>query len=704
MEHHVILYGGSFQIVPVMALTMVALQIAALVSFWSVVLRAVTTDLFDARLPAAATLVIVLVVAEFVSRFRAKNRRAREAVSLRATAESRRIGPSAIGSKSSSLAQLAGAGVRVPRGVAITPAACHRIASRGRLPWSVRRELRRCFGGGRPTQLIVRSSFVGEDGDRIFAGVFESVPDVASDAESDLVAAIREVTASGQKEVAAHYRKHFDVDESPLPAVLVQRQLDAEIIGVCFSLGWDGRSDWIVVEYREGGGELIRVVWDVIAQVALQESGRHARPGPWMDTLARTVLRSEQILASSSSGVQRPPIQMEFGVEDGELYVLQARRVPARTPRRTWVAEGPVEFDRTAPGRLVRDLRGSLTEELHMLETPARALGIRLPLSEENLTEFEGVTYVDARALRRVLAAEPAASLLDGLRQLLAVLRGPGTVAIPAPPGVARPLGEAWESLLAWRHAHFLPAREAQAAATLRLAMVHRLLLADSEPAARTRWPSLESIGKRWLRRRFGRLAAERDRLRSELTRAEREFCDSVRELLLVARPTWGVPLREQDGHLHASFHSVEAALEGARMTRPDWLDRSPPSNALRPARIHEPPVNDEVDTAGGGVGVGRPISRGRFVGPLRWARTDDLETAHAAVVVVPDGSPDWYPWLLAAGAVVIESGGFLSHLATAAIEADKPAVLSSQHGLEGLDSGTMVTIDATQGSVRVES
>jgi pyruvate,water dikinase len=79
----------------------------------------------------------------------------------------------------------------------------------------------------------------------------------------------------------------------------------------------------------------------------------------------------------------------------------------------------------------------------------------------------------------------------------------------------------------------------------------------------------------------------------------------------------------------------------------------------------------------------------------------DGLAMAAGDVLVVPSTDPAWTPLFLKAGALVMETGGYLSHGAIVAREFGIPAVVNLPGILNHLQNGEQVEVDGNQGMVR---
>ena len=108
-----------------------------------------------------------------------------------------------------------------------------------------------------PVTVAVRSSAVGEDGERVsFAGVHESFTNVRGDAE--LTAGIVACWVSAVSPRAVAYRAERAVAGEPAVAVVVQVMVNAQRSGVAFTADpTTGRRDRVVVEAAVGQGETV---------------------------------------------------------------------------------------------------------------------------------------------------------------------------------------------------------------------------------------------------------------------------------------------------------------------------------------------------------------------------------------------------------------------------------------------------------------
>ena len=125
------------------------------------------------------------------------------------------------------------------------------------------------------------------------------------------------------------------------------------------------------------------------------------------------------------------------------------------------------------------------------------------------------------------------------------------------------------------------------------------------------------------------------------------------------------------------------------------------------------PPVlfNDDLAAIGRPVEIsgateltGTPLSLGDFAGPALVLESPINPEAIAAgfVLVCPSTDPAWVPLFLKAGALVMESGGVLSHGAIVAREFGIPAVAGIPNVHRQLASGQRLHVDGAIGKVHV--
>jgi pyruvate,water dikinase len=129
--------------------------------------------------------------------------------------------------------------------------------------------------------------------------------------------------------------------------------------------------------------------------------------------------------------------------------------------------------------------------------------------------------------------------------------------------------------------------------------------------------------------------------------------------------------------------------------TAPDLITEEPDG---RLAAAAQAPVAPD----GRGVWTGIAVSPGTASGAARIV-LDPAEAAHVQagdILVAPSTDPGWTPLFLRASAIVMESGGFLSHGAIVAREYGIPAVANVPGILKALEDGEPITVDGSTGRV----
>ncbi len=129
--------------------------------------------------------------------------------------------------------------------------------------------------------------------------------------------------------------------------------------------------------------------------------------------------------------------------------------------------------------------------------------------------------------------------------------------------------------------------------------------------------------------------------------------------------------------------------------------DRQPyPLDALPSAPATAPTSNDARGPLLRGVAASPGVYTGRAC--VLSTPGDGSRLRPGDVLIAPAVSPGWGPLLLAAGALVTEIGGVLSHGAIIAREYGLPAVLNVPDVVTCIQPGQWVQVDGSQGTVRL--
>jgi pyruvate,water dikinase len=111
----------------------------------------------------------------------------------------------------------------------------------------------------------------------------------------------------------------------------------------------------------------------------------------------------------------------------------------------------------------------------------------------------------------------------------------------------------------------------------------------------------------------------------------------------------------------------------------------------------------DAAGTAGGDVIVGSPVSPGVVEGVVHIVLDPrGAQLAPGEILVCPGTDPAWTPLFLAAGGLVMEVGGLMTHGSVVAREYGIPAVVGVHQATTRLQSGQRIRVDGSAGRVTV--
>ena len=111
-------------------------------------------------------------------------------------------------------------------------------------------------------------------------------------------------------------------------------------------------------------------------------------------------------------------------------------------------------------------------------------------------------------------------------------------------------------------------------------------------------------------------------------------------------------------------------------------------------------PSTDPNVINGIGASPGTVQGRARIVHDL----SEASKVQPGDVLVCEVTMPPWTPLFSIASAVVADTGGVLSHCAIVSREYGMPCVVGTQIGTTALQDGMMLTVDGSQGVVRIDS
>lgn len=199
--------------------------------------------------------------------------------------------------------------------------------------------------------------------------------------------------------------------------------------------------------------------------------------------------------------------------------------------------------------------------------------------------------------------------------------------------------------------------------------------------------------------RHLGRKSSRLDRQGTALVRSIVPAHDQEAACLEDAAIMELAALGQRVATLLGAPQDIEWALAGGHF----WILQARPVTAELPARG----TNHRHDAGSAASPLtGIPGSVGMATGPARIVHgPTDFTAVHAGdILVCPFTDPAWTPLLGVAAGVVTERGGALSHAAIVARERRIPAVLGVHEATAQLQTGSIVTIDGTAGTVVVHT
>lgn len=151
----------------------------------------------------------------------------------------------------------------------------------------------------------------------------------------------------------------------------------------------------------------------------------------------------------------------------------------------------------------------------------------------------------------------------------------------------------------------------------------------------------------------------------------------------------------ERDGGLRERIAARRSEQKEMEKVVPPPLFEAPPEVAAV-----ETEAAGSRELAGLGVSAGSATGRARVVRSAAAAVETELEAGE--VLVAPFTDAAWTPLFVPAAAVVVETGGLLSHAATVAREFGIPAVVAVKGATRLIADGQVVTVDGAAGTVTI--
>ena len=282
--------------------------------------------------------------------------------------------------------------------------------------------------------VAVRSSATAEDSTGMsFAGMNESFTNVHG--ESELLSCVRDCWASAYGARVIAYRASRPAMDEPAMAVVVQTMVNSERSGVTFSADPStGDREHIVIEAAFGLGEVVaggQLIPDLYVldshgpslldirigykdhKITAGREGSDVRVELSVEEATRRVIDDGEVLALAELAlrVQRHygcPQDLEWAIQDGVTYLVQARSIPAPNTRATSPEANPTSGARPVRGQLVAGLAAA----------PGVASGtVRVLASPEQAGEFRDGEVLVAPAISpdwMPILRRAAALVIDG--------------------------------------------------------------------------------------------------------------------------------------------------------------------------------------------------------------------------------------------------------------------------------------------------
>jgi len=260
---------------------------------------------------------------------------------------------SLVGGKAINLGRLLRAGFHVPDGFVVTTAAYRRAHAAGRpdMPTDLADAVRRAWRDLGSPHVAVRSSATAEDlAEASMAGQYETFLGISS--ESALLEAVRNCWASlDSPRIRTYLAERRIAPESVAMAVVVQRQVPSDVSGVLFTTNpHAGRRREMLVEAAWGLGEAVvsgRVqpdtlrldrasgevlhthVGDKTVRICPADGAEEPVPEPQRraQCLTPDAVRQLWELGRRIEDHFGSPQDIEWGIHDGRLYLLQSRAI-----------------------------------------------------------------------------------------------------------------------------------------------------------------------------------------------------------------------------------------------------------------------------------------------------------------------------------------------------------------------------------------
>ena len=258
---------------------------------------------------------------------------------------------SEVGGKAASLGEMTKAGVPVPPGFVLTTDANKEFYKK-EFPVSFQEEILKAFDSLNTERVAVRSSAVAEDSSSSsWAGQLESYLNIKKE---DLIEKIKDCWNSINSQSAQNYAYEHNVSKDRLlVAVVIQKMVESESSGVMFTINPITKDESeIMIEAGFGLGEMLvqgmitpdnflldkktleiksKTLSDQDKMLIFQD-GENKEVSVPDDKKGKPALSDEEVKSLAKLGVQieehyTSPQDIEWGLEEGNFYILQSRPI-----------------------------------------------------------------------------------------------------------------------------------------------------------------------------------------------------------------------------------------------------------------------------------------------------------------------------------------------------------------------------------------
>ena len=350
-------------------------------------------------------------------------------------------GADKLGGKAAALIELRSNGFNVPSFFVISPKG---FTTKG-LTKDAKQDLKTAMASLKGSRFAVRSSGRAEDGvEHSHAGQFLSLLNISRGKISD---SAHQVWLSGESETVKAYRasKNLSKDD-PHPAVLVQSMISPKCAGVAFTADpVSGQRGKLVVSVVAGLADAL-VSGEVDGETYVISPDKVE--GPEEGLLTQGDIENLRRVCSKIEAHFGAPQDIEWAIQDGELYVLQSRPITTALRAAQLVDSQPIIFDNS---NIIESYPGFVSPLTYSFAQYAYArvyrefvalLGVRPTVIRQNSAIFDNMlARIESRVYYNLLNWYRALALLPGFSTNRDHMEGMMGVDLPLPPEIAATIG-----------------------------------------------------------------------------------------------------------------------------------------------------------------------------------------------------------------------------------------------------------------------